>query len=162
MVLCQRRVKQVDGYDGEGGGRKTTRKNWEGRGGGGRKEGRARGGSRKGSESGKIKAKSESEGRERGREKEGKLDGVEKRGLGRCFSIHPPVFTRFHSLDAFPFSHTPLSLSLSFSFLSPIQNTSISRRIFRVVKKKKTREQKSLEQLLKKIKWSHFRYFFEI
>lgn len=32
MVLCQRRVKQVDGYDGEGGGRKTTRKNWEGRG----------------------------------------------------------------------------------------------------------------------------------
>lgn len=56
-----------------------------------------------------------------------------------------------------------LSLPLSFSFLSPIQNTSISRGIFRVVKKKKkTREQKSLEQLLKKIKWSHFRYFFEI
>lgn len=164
MVLCQRRVKQVDGYDGEGGGRKTTRKNWEGRGGGGRKEGRARGGSRKGSESGKIKAKSESEGRERGREKEGKLDGVEKRGLGRCFSIHPPVFTRFHSLDAFPFSHTPLSLSPSL-FLLPLpysKYVDIARDFSSREKKKKTREQKSLEQLLKKIKWSHFRYFFEI
>lgn len=40
MVLCQRRVKQVDGYDGEGGGRKTTRKNWEGRGGRGGGEGK--------------------------------------------------------------------------------------------------------------------------
>lgn len=32
MVLCQRRVKQVDGYDGEGGGRKTTRKKGGGEG----------------------------------------------------------------------------------------------------------------------------------
>lgn len=83
---------------------KTGRKGGGGEGGGGgRKEGRARGGSRKGSESGKIKAKSESEGRERGREKEGKLDGVEKRGLGRCFSIpsspcfHSPLFSRCFS-----------------------------------------------------------------
>lgn len=102
---------------------KTGRKG----GGGGRKEGRARGG--KGSESGKIKAKSESEGRERGREKEGKLDGVEKRGLGRCFSI-----------PSSPCLPSPLFSRCFFLFLpSNIQNTSISRGIFPSREKKKRR-----------------------
>lgn len=85
---------------------KTGRKG----GGGGRKEGRARGG--KGSESGKIKAKSESEGRERGREKEGKLDGVEKRGLGRCFSIlSSPCLPSISSILSMLFPFSPVKYS---------------------------------------------------
>lgn len=98
---------------------------------GGRKEGRARGGSRKGSESGKIKAKSESEGRERGREKEGKLDGVEKRGLGRCFSV--PSSPCFHS--------PPFSPCFSFFSPPPLFKIRRYRGIFRVLEKKKEKKE---------------------
>lgn len=64
---------------------------------------------------------------ERGREKEGKLDGVEKRGLGRCFSVHPllPPFSLASILSMLFLFLALLSLSLSLLLFSPIQNTSI-------------------------------------
>lgn len=54
---------------------------------------------------------------ERGREKEGKLDGVEKRGLGRCFSVHPllPPFSLASILSMLFLFLALLSLFLSLS-----------------------------------------------
>lgn len=64
----------------------------------------------------------------------------------------PFVFTRFHSLDAFPFSRTPISLSLfSSSPLFKIRRYTARDFSNREKKKKKIRKQKSLEQIFKKI-----------
>lgn len=80
---------------------------------------------------------------ERGREKEGKLDGVEKRGLGRCFSVHPllPSFSLASILSMLFLFLALLSLSLSSSLLPYSKYVDIRRGIFRIVKKKKKNTQ---------------------